>query len=45
MMALRPNEDARTAIRTRLAEGDSVSAVARSYRLSRASVIAIREAA
>jgi putative DNA-invertase from lambdoid prophage Rac len=39
------NEDERRAIRARLAEGASVSGVARSYGLSRASVIAIREAA
>ena len=36
-------ENDRAAIRLRLAGGDSVSAVARSYAISRASVIAIRE--
>ena len=38
------SENDRTAIRLRLAGGDSVSAVARSYAISRASVIAIRKA-
>jgi putative DNA-invertase from lambdoid prophage Rac len=38
------NEDERAVIRGRLAAGETVSAVARSYAVSRACVIAIRNA-
>jgi putative DNA-invertase from lambdoid prophage Rac len=38
------SEDERAAIRLRLAGGDSISAIARTYAISRASVIAIRKA-
>ena len=38
------NDGDRDAIRARLAAGESVSAVARAYQISRASIIAIRAA-